>query len=80
MSMTRKVRKLREFLQERYPHRVTLNDAWTDDAVIDVAIQLLTPGDGSEAAWKRMRIACGLEGDDEQLKLLRSTLQECEEV
>jgi len=78
MSMSREARRLREFLQDRYPHRVGENDAWTDAAVVDAAIALLTPGDGSDAAWVRMRAACGLEGRDAQMARLRDAVLECE--
>jgi hypothetical protein len=78
MSMSREARRLREFMQERYPHRVGENDAWTDAAIVDAAIALLTPGDGSDAAWVRMRAACGLEGRNAQLTRLHDAMMECE--
>lgn len=45
--------KLASFLNTRYASRLDRLESY-----IDAAIRLLTPGDGSEAAWARMARAC----------------------
>lgn len=61
------------FLREHYPHRVG-NPSTAN--VVRVAIELLTPGDGSPEAWARCRAACGLLGPEAQRARVEETLRE----
>jgi hypothetical protein len=61
--------RLRSFLMKRYPERYA-EQSQVFATVVDVAILLLTPGDGSEEAWKRMRTASGYDGPQAQRELV----------
>ena len=58
--------RLRDFLEHRYPDHQFVGNP------IDVAIGLLTPGDGSDEAWRWMRVARGQEGAEAQRALVAS--------
>lgn len=73
MNMSREVSNLRDFLARRYQHRMSVDGLSTDEAVIQMTIALLTPGDGSDAAWERMYTACGARGREAQRMLVVQT-------
>lgn len=73
MSLSKEVNNLRDFLDRRYPHRMSVDGLSTDEAVIQMTIALLTPGDGSDAAWERMYTACGARGIEAQRMLVVQT-------
>ena len=52
------LKRLADFLAARYPHQ-----AQDGELAVDAAVRLLTPGDGSEAAWQRMAAARNVSGE-----------------